>query len=134
MQITDNVNILMCFNDKGTDKAYEVLKNILNDLEYIDTTPEKYDLKIKELIEQNAIKQHQRLIEKEEKKRVLKNRYISEFKMIDRAICSISDNLDLLKAIDLLNDTSYWKIIKAFEWGFIQGKRADRARRKRGIK
>jgi len=102
-----------------------------------NTLPERIE-ELKELerkkVEEERQERENRIANKQAEEQVLKERYRQEFKIIGRTLWSASDNLDLLKAIDFLNDTSYWKIIKAFEWGIIQGKRAERARRKRGNK
>ncbi len=59
----------------------------------------------------------------------LKKRYVKEFKMIGSNNAFWS-NMEMLRAIDTVADP-FWKPINAFTWGYIQGKRAERARRKK---
>lgn len=135
MKILDSVKLLYCLNDDGVNRAYEVLGNLLNNTEYLQVLPEQLDRELKEQREQYEAKwQEEERIEKEKRDAELQafqDKYKSELLMIDRCFIPWFDNKDMLKVIDVVNDKALWKIREAFTWGYIQGKRAERARRKK---
>lgn len=131
MKLQDNVKILMCLNNEEMDKAYEFLTPILNNPQYINTTIDQLDQNIKDGNNQSIIEMEQRQKERENKIIDLRNEHKSSLLIISRVIAPWNENVDLLKAIDILENNSFWKIKEAFEWGYIQVKRAERARRKK---
>lgn len=131
MQISDNVKFLLCLNDIGMDKAYELLTSVLKDPKYFSITPEQHDQKTEDMLKQSDIEFRKKIKAKEANILELNRKYKFELRMVERCIIPWTENVDFLKAIDTLYDDSYWKVIHAFEWGFIQGKKAERARRKK---
>jgi hypothetical protein len=104
MILLENIRLLYCLNDTGVDKAYELLNNLITNHEYLQITPEQ-----------------------------LKQQYENDLKIIANQLIP-TKHLDLLFAIKYLYRSNSMMLSNVYSWGYIQGKRDERARRKKVIK
>lgn len=138
-----NVETLTLFYDKNNDvvvlnqdnKNYEIYeltakaylgvpdktrKEIRNRAEEIDKRfSETFDI-LDEVIKSRIIEQLQKL-------------YQSEFKMIGKQT-DYWNQWDIIQAIDVVNNSQCIKLVSAYNWGYIQGKRSERSRRKNNLR
>jgi hypothetical protein len=131
MKLMDNIKLLFCFNEAGHEKINEILNNLLHNSDYMETTPEQYDIESKAKREQEEREWKEQETAKEAEKEKLKEKFAHEFLATRRVITPYIENEAFLKAVDAVFNSSYSKIRKAFDWGYIQGKRAERTRKKK---
>lgn len=137
MKSLDNVKLLFCFNKTGEEKVNEVLNELLSNPEYIQVSTEQLEQELKEQKKQdNAKLQEKEVVKKrkaEEKEislKALQDKYKKELKMIEQHCFPVSD-FDMIDAIRARNESQFVTSCNVFTWGYIQGKRAERARRKK---
>lgn len=133
----ENARLLFCLNGVGETKVNAILKEIAKNPQYIRVTYEDLLKGLKEEREQREIEY--RLQKEEEKKREeelkkyvqgLRDKYKCELKMMGKQMAFHSQ----LEVLDMINRTDLDPIMKqvsSFNWGYIQGIKAERARRKK---
>lgn len=133
MGILDSIRLLYCLNESGIDKAHDLLTELINDPQHNRVTLEQLFEETDNIIQEAEIKFQK---EDEEKKIELSNRkceigqqYEKEFKMIENQNVYITQK-HILDAIKVYEESPYMRLVSSFHWGYIQGKRAERARRK----
>ncbi len=131
MSILDSIRLLYCLNESGVNRAHDLLTELVADPQYQRVTLEQL-FEETDNITQEAESEYQKE-RKEAKQQELdtKQRFKEELMMIDRCCIPWLDNKDILKAIDVVNSEAFWKVRESFTWGYIQGIRAERARRKK---
>lgn len=138
MNILDDIRLLYCLNEAGVDKAHEVLEKLLNNVEYLHVTPEQLRQELEKQRQQDElvwqIREEEERARKEKKEAeilALKKKYQQEFKMIGWQN-AFHKQYDILEALEkTVKGSVLWKLVHAFNWGYIQGIRAERFKRKR---
>lgn len=131
MTIFDNINLLYCLNEAGANKAYKVLTSILQNEEYAKMTPEQLEQEFKEQRREEEEKRAKNEEARKAELQSLKDKYKLELKMIgdQNDFYEQSYMLEIIEKV--AEGGTFWKLVHAFNWGYIQGKRAERARRKK---
>lgn len=129
----DNLKMLNCLNDTGLNKVHELLSELLENKVYTQISLEQLEKETEESIKQRSIKWE---TEKEEEKnkrdskiKELKQQYKSELHILYNQPLPLNQ-LDLLYAIEDIEDSKAITLCNVYLWGYIQGKRDERARRK----
>lgn len=137
MNSMENIKLLFCFNEAGEEKVNEILNNLLLNTDYLRTTPEQLDLELKEQRQQDEEslkskeeKKKQIAEEKEAKLSALCNKYKNELQIIGGQHFPVNE-FDMLDAIRATNRGQFLSLCDTYNWGYIQGKRSERARRKK---
>lgn len=79
------------------------------------------------------IRQSKQIVQAEKNKEELKKQYAEELKMIGNQTVFWQQK-EFIGVLELITDSSvHWKMINAFDWGYILGIRAERARRKKHV-
>lgn len=138
MKLLENIRLLYCLNEVGEAKVNDILKSIITNPEYIKVSYEGLLQELEEIEQQNEIeyKEKQKLMQQKEKEmedeiEQLEEKYKHELKMIGNqtAFYDQREMIDVIKKVTKASD--YWKMIQSFNWGYVQGIRAERARRKK---
>lgn len=141
MDLQENIRLLFCLNEKGEVKANEILKDLLQNPEYIKISFEQLteELKEEEKHRENEYKEklekdrkEKELREKalQEERKQLEERYADYWFMI-RQQGFTEDKYNVIEAIFKLSNSSFIGRLNIFNLGVIEGKRAERARRKK---
>ncbi len=135
MTILDNIRLLYCLNEAGVDKAHELLEGLLLNQECRQTTPEQLQQQIIE--EKSKIMSakdkagEEKAQERNTRKQEIRQQHESEFMIIGRQK-AFYDQEDMIKNICQYNDSEdIWTASRSYNWGYVQGIRTERARRKK---
>ena len=126
MKFNDAMQLLVCLNDAGVNKACELLEGVLQDKEFILVTKEQLIEQIIEKNNQDKIEMQRKLDEEAARRKKVSDTYSLEFKMIGDIPIS---QLEILNAIRDTENNYLMGLAKAYNWGYIQGKRAERQRK-----
>ena len=126
MDLKENIRMLFCLNEQGEAKANEILKDLLQNPEYISITNEHLTEELNE--EEIQLENEYKQLEKEQET-LLEEKYKNELQILSKQVPSF-DNIELLEAIQSKYGAGILGIISLFNYGVFQGKRAERARRK----
>lgn len=127
MQILENLQLLYCLNEKGEEKINEVLKTISKDPLYIKGSYEQLTQEFKEQ-EKESIDEHNK--ELEYQKEQLEEQYANDWHVIREQQLPF-DKMNVIEAIFSLSNSLIVGRLNVFNLGVIEGKREERARRKK---
>ncbi|MGF7145948.1 putative glycosyl hydrolase (DUF1957 family) [Anaerotaenia torta] len=135
MSMVESIKLLHCLNETGIDKVHEFLEELVHDPECLQVTPEQ--LQQGAAVTRRQAEEEMRKAEREaEQKRrnrrqEIRQQYATEFKLIDNSK-AFWEQEDILKAINATDEYGgVFVLTRAYNWGYIQGERAERARRKK---
>lgn len=135
MTILDNIRLLYCLNDAGVNKAYEVLGSILDNAEYLQKSLEQFNQELNEQLKQDKAKlQEEERIEKEKhtaEQQALRDKYKSVLNILSHQRIPTKTQLEVIKAIKSIGEGKFLAQCDIYTYGFIQGIKAERARRKK---
>lgn len=127
MDLKENIRMLFCLNEQGEAKVKEILKELLQNPEYISITNEQLTEELNE--EEIQLENEYKQLEKE-KETLLDEKYKDELQILSKQVPSF-DNIELLEAIHSKYGAGKLGIISLFNYGVFEGKRVERARRKK---
>lgn len=130
MNILNSIRLLYCLNESGVNKAYELLEGLMHSQEYRQNSVEQLQQEILEEQKGLILKAAKKEDEKEIRETEIRKQYEKEFMMIGTQK-EFWNQRDIFEAIDIIDKESLMKITSAFNWGYIQGKKTERARRKK---
>jgi hypothetical protein len=123
MKFGDAMQLLVCLNDAGVNKACELLGELLQNKDFMEVTMEQLTEQVKEKNRQDKIEIQKKQDEVSAKRKVIRDKYSNEFLMMGRLPIS---ELEMLQAISETENDYFMGLSKAYNWGYIQGKRAVR--------
>lgn len=134
LELIENIRLLYCLNEQGHSKVNGILRNFAQNPEYIKVS---FDQSIQELNDDKVQREIKYKEEQEEARRKLaekskrlEEQYRNELFILNRH-ANPHVNIGLLKAIRFKYGEGTMALINLFDWGYIQGIRAERARRKK---
>lgn len=134
MILVDNLNMMYCLNDNGLTKVHELLKGLLEKEEYTQISLEQLKKENEESSEQRKIQwkkeEEERKLKKEEKNNQIKQQFKKELKLVGEQSLPL-EQLELIYAIQDIEECNSMMLCKVYLWGYIQGKRHERSRRKK---
>lgn len=123
MDLKENIRMLFCLNEQGEAKANEILKELLQNPEFISITNEQLTEELNE--EEIQLENEYKQLEKD-----LEENYKEVLQILSKQVPSF-DNIELLEAIQSKYGAGKLGIISLFNYGVFEGKRVERARRKK---
>jgi predicted S18 family serine protease len=131
------IQMINNLNENGIDSLLDLFGDMdKKERYYINTSPERIT-ELQQNDEQEKAKQEAEkavrdfLVSSEREQ--LKNKYQKEFEMIGNQNAFMSQR-EILFAIDKVNEyeSEFMKMISSYNWGYIQGVKAERSRKKVG--
>lgn len=123
----ENIQLLLCLNEKGEKKLNEVLKTISEDPMYIKGSYEQLTQEYKEQ-ENERVNENNKELENQRKQ--LEEQYASDWHVIRNQQLPF-DKTNIVEAIFDLSNSFVVGRLNIFNLGVIEGKRAERAKRKK---
>ena len=135
MTILDNIKLLYCLNDAGVNKAYEVLGSLLDNAEYLQKSPEQFSQELNEQLKQDKAKlQKEEQLKKEKhaaELKALRDKHKSVLSILSHQRIPAKIQLEIIEAIKSIGEGDFLAQCDIYTYGFIQGIKAERARRKK---
>ena len=121
----ENIQLLLCLNEKGEEKLNKVLKTISEDPMYIKGS---YEQLTQEYKENERVNENNKELENQRKQ--LEEQYASDWHVIRNQQLPF-DKTNIVEAIFDLSNSFVVGRLNIFNLGVIEGKRAERAKRKK---
>lgn len=134
MSILDNIRFLYCLNESGVDKAHDLLTELVTDPQYqrvtLDQLFDETDNIIHEAESNFQKEDEEKKLELSNRKQEIEAQYSEEFRILGHQNAFWKQK-EMLESINDYEDDPCLRLVDTYNWGYIQGIRAERARRKK---
>lgn len=130
LELIENIRLLHCLNEQGHSKVNGILKDLVQNPEYIEVSYEQLTEELKEEKKQHKEKLEIDRKQREDERKQLEEQYANDWLIVRNQHLPF-DKKNVIEAIFNLTNSSFVGRLNVFNLGVIEGKRAERARRKK---